>query len=475
MYFIWSLVERFGTSAISLVGNLVLAYVLMPEDFGLVASLAVFTSVQYALIDCGMSDGLLSMSRPTRRDFNTVFYFNVVVGTALCLTYVLLAPWVAEWFGRWELCAMMRAFGVGALLSGLTIAQMTRLRSQLQFRKIAIINLCAVSLALAVAVVMALLGCRYWALVELQVGYTAWVLMGLLVSSNWQLRWEFDVACFKRLWHFGVNLLCSTLLTQISQNIFTTLLGKYYHQVQAGYMLQAQKLQQTPVNALEMSLSGTSMVLIAKSEQPAERSRLVLRMFGVVSLAVAVLCGWLLAVSHPVIDVLFKDAWLPVVPYFRLMLLWGMVYPMGNFMMVVFKLFNRTSVIRNVLLVEKSLVIALAWWLYRYGVVVMIAGATSLSLLSLLWYMSMAQRVTGIAMRQWLSIYAGNVLLGLTLAAATYGVIRLIGGSLIQLVVGSVVFVALLAVACRIWRREYYDEVLSRVCQLAHRSRNDRR
>lgn len=461
MYFIWSLIERFGTNAISLIGNIVLSYLLLPEDFGLVASLAVFTSVVYVFIDCGLSDGLLSMSAPTRRDFNTVFYFNVGVGTALCLLYVLIAPLVARYFGNPEICPVMRAFGGGAFLSGLTIAQLTRLRSQLQFRKIAAINLTSVALALAVAVLMALAGLRYWALVELQVGYTFFLLLLMALFSRWQLRLEFDTARFKALWGFGVNLLFSTLLTQVSQNIFTFILGKYYNPAQAGYMGQAQKLQQSPVNSMENSISGTSFVLIAKYQTQAEKCDSIIRMFGVASFAIIMLCSLLLSVSYPVIKAVFPDAWLPVVPYFRMMLLWGMVYPLGNFMMIVFKLFNKTSVIRNVLIVEKSLIIVLAFSLYPYGVTAMITGAIVLSLLSLTLYVAYAQRVTGIAMKRFFAVYASHLAMGLSIAAVAHAATLLFHFSVYALLAGTLVFVALMLLVCRLFRREYYDFIVA--------------
>ena len=150
----------------SLVGNILLAALLTPDDFGLVAMLGIFTSLVYALIDCGMSDALLREPAPSRSDFNTLFFFNVAVGVAIALLFVALSPWVARLFGRDELQPVMATLGAGAVFSGMAIAQATRLRSQLKFRRMAFINIGAISLALAIALLMAWQGMRYWALVE---------------------------------------------------------------------------------------------------------------------------------------------------------------------------------------------------------------------------------------------------------------------------------------------------------------------
>ncbi len=330
MYFIWSLIERFGANFISLADNIILTYLLAPEDFGLVSMLAVFTGLIFVFVDCGLSDGLLMRGNPTDRDFNTVFYFNVAVGTAIAILYCSISPLVARFLGRPELQPLMVAFGLGAILSGLSIAQATRLRSQLQFRRIAIINIMSISLALVTAIVMAECGLRYWALVELQVGFSGFYLLQLILFSKWHLRWEFDVESFKHLWKFGVNLLFSTIVNQVSQNIFTLILGKYYNPARAGYMGQAQKLQQTPTNSIEMAISSTSFVLISKYSTVQEKCAAILRMFGVMTFVNSLFMAAFLSLSYPIIDVIFSDKWLPVVPYFCWMLAWGPGVPGGQ-------------------------------------------------------------------------------------------------------------------------------------------------
>lgn len=416
-YYIWSFVERFGASMISFAGNLLLAYLLCPADFGLVAMLGVFTSLIFTLVDCGLSDGLLRESNPSDRDFNTLFFFNLATGVALCLLYVALSPLVAWYMGRDELQPVMAVLGTGAVFSGISISQLTRLRSKLKFKLIAAINVGAISLALAVAVLMAMNGCTYWSLVALQVGYSAGVVLLLLLCSKWHLRWEFDVKRFKELWRFGVNLLLSTIFSQLAQNIFAFVLGKYYNPVQAGYMGQAQKLQQTPTNAIEGAISGTSFVLIAKKEDPADRRNAVLRMLGIMTLINSLVCGALIGLGGIIIDILLPDKWLPTVPYIRLMAVWGLVYPLCNFMGIIFKLYNRTVVIRNVMILEKTLIVVSALLLYPLGIQAVILSAVAISAMALLLYMWQASRVTGIAMNRLVWQYLRSLLAAAPLSA----------------------------------------------------------
>lgn len=395
----------------SLVGNILLAALLTPDDFGLVAMLGIFTSLVYALIDCGMSDALLREQAPSRSDFNTLFFFNVAVGVAIALLFVALSPWVAHFFGRDELQPIMATLGAGAVFSAVAIAQTTRLRSQLQFRKVALINIGAISLALVVALLMAGQGMRYWALVELQVGFSVFYWLLLVIASRWQLRWEFDMQRFKQLWRFGANLLVSTLVVQVSQNIVAAVLGRFYSATQAGYMGQAQKLQQAPVAALEGGVSNATYVQVAKENDPEKQDKAYLRMFRIFTLVLLIGCGLGISLSRPIITLLFPDRWLPTIPYLRLLLCWAMVYPLGGFMMVMLKLRDRTAIVRNIILVERAAIILAALLMWRWGVAAMLAAFIAFSALAALCYFWQVARVSTIPLTRLLTIYLTHLLI----------------------------------------------------------------
>lgn len=417
LFYIWSFVERFGLSAVSFLGNIILANLLLPADFGLVAMLGVFTSLIFTLVDCGMSDGLMREAAPSDRDYNTLFFFNVAMGTILCLIYAGLSPFVASFMGHPQLQPVMAVLGVGALVGAIPIAQLTRLRIQLKFKLLAVINLSSITTTVSLAIIMALTGCGYWSLVALQVAYPTSLVLILALFTRWNLRWEFDVARFKQLWRFSVNLLMSTIFVQLSQNVFAFVMGKYYSPVQAGYMGQAQKLQQTPTSAVEGSLTSTSFVLIAKETDPAKRCIAIVRMLGIVTLVVAIMCGTLIGLSHWLIAIIFPERWMPVVPYLRYMALWGMFYPVCNFIGIVFKLYDRTAVIRNVILVEKALIVVAALTLHPWGFPTVMLGVSAISFVALLVYFVEVSRVTGISFGRLIWTYLRSAAAGLPLAA----------------------------------------------------------
>lgn len=423
LYYLWALIERFGANVLSLVGNIVLAYLLVPGDFGLMAMVSLFTGMIVVLVDAGTGDALLQLGSPTRRDFNTVFYFNVAVASLLAAIYVAIGPAVARFFNAPELREVMPALGAATVLYGLNVTQQTRLRSRLQFRKLAIINLLAVAMAIAVAIAVAMAGGGYRALVALQVAHPASVLLLLLLTSKWELRWEFDVVRFKQIWRFSANLLVSTIFNLLSQYIFPMILGWKYSATHAGYMGQAQKLLQTPLNSFEASLSITAFTLIAKEPTRERKVVRVQQIFNTMTMVNSLACVTIIALARPIVEVLFPAKWLPVIPYLQLMALWGLVYPVCSHLMLIFKVFARTSVIRNVFVVEKTLIVVAALALWRHGVATIMLVSAGISLLSLCVYLLMARGVIGGAgARGLLSTYVRNLCVAAAAMAVGYGI-----------------------------------------------------
>lgn len=460
--------ERFGTNIVSLGGNIILSYLLLREDFGLVAMLAVFSNLIFVFVDCGLSDGLLMHEKPSNRDFNTVFYFNMATSISLCLVFCAISPLVANYFQHEELQSIMIVLGIGAIISGSSISQITKLRSQLQFKKVAVFNITSVTLALIVAIVMAIKGFRYWALVELQVGYSFFFLLLLILFSKWNLKIEFDVERFQQLWKFGVNLLFSTFITQVSQNIFTFVLGKFYNPIQAGYMWQAQKLQQAPTNSLEMSISSTSYVLIAKNTNDDDKRHNFIKMFGIFTFVNSLFLFLMLAISSPFIQAIFPEKWYPCIPYLQVLIIWALIYPVNNFMMILFKIFNLTNIIRNTLIFEKTGIVVSAFALYAYGVYAILCAAIASSTITFLIYCWFALKHIGIKPLQLLRFYMSHILSFSVICALVISTNQFTSTSILNLFIGCACYFTLALLYMKFFKKEYFGFVTEKLKSAVH-------
>ena len=321
-YYLWMALERFGANGISFLSNICLSYFVVPEEYGIVASLAVFTNIIFVLLDCGMSDGIMRYKDATDKDFNTLFWFNTFMGVMLCVTYNILAPFVADYLNIPETEGVMRLLGFGAILSAMTISQATKQRYTLNFKKMSLINLATVASMAATCIIMGWFGCGYWAVAMLTFGFSFYMLLYLFVFTKWRVRFEFSMKTFRDLWRFGVNLLFTVLTTQVAQNLYSFMLGKF-SPAQSGYFVQGQKLENAPMKSMESTITYTSFVMITKEHDEEKRRKEFVKVYGAIAVIMFSFMGLAFSLCEPLIDLIFPEKCTPVVIYFRFLVLLG--------------------------------------------------------------------------------------------------------------------------------------------------------
>ena len=455
-YFLWAALERFGANGISLVGNVALSYFVAKEDFGIVTSLMIFTQLIFVFNDCGLSDGVMRRQNATDRDFNTLFWFNVIAGSTLCLAFNLFAPLIGSMFSTPEETeAVVRVVGIGAVFGAMNIMPMTKLRYNLKFKKISIISIITVLTSVSTAITLGYLGMRYWAVVTLSVGYQFFMFVYLVITTKWHLKIEFDRKVFGELWRFGVNLMMSVITIQVAQNIFSLLIGRR-SQVQAGLYGQANKLQFSPQKSIEGIMSSTYYTVVAK-ETDEERKRVeVAKMIDTTVFVLLLFIGCAFAISFPLIDVVFPASGIDIGPYFRILLVLGFFQAFNRFAQVLYKLYNKTALVRNLSFVENGAVIAMAVALFALKVEVMpvIAVAIVITAAMTLVYLLYGAKVSGVKF----STFGGAFLRNMLSISAATAVAFLVAGllpSAVGLFVGIVVFFVALLGFCAIFNRRY--------------------
>ena len=455
----WTALDRFGANVISLVGNIVLSYFVTQKDFGIVSALSIFTSIVFVFTDCGLSDGIMRYKDAKRKDFNTLFWFNVLMGVVLLLLFNVMAPVMANYFEVPEIEGVMRFFGVGALVGSMLIAQETKLRYNLEFSKLTRVNLLAVFSGVLSGILMGYLGFGYWSIAFVYVGYRFFALVYLMIFTKWEVRFEFSLDTFKDLWRFGVNLMLSVLTSQIAQNIYGFILGKYYSMVQTGYFGQAQKLQHSPTYALESTISTTSYALLTKEPDEERLRTSALSMYGVALFVMMSFIGMFFALSFSIIDVLFAERWLPVVPYLRLLLILGMFQALIRFMQMLLKVYNRTRNIRNIVIVENLMIIFSVYILYPYGVLAMLIGSILVSMVMLNIYALFVSRVSQIKYFKLIKMLVGNAIMMSIPCVVVFYLVSMIDSSVVSLFVGVLLYVVLLLIGCKLCKPIYYEYI----------------
>lgn len=405
----WSAIERIGNSIITFGGNIILARLLMPADFGLVAMVGIFISIAYNISGCGLSDGLIKKSNPTDKDYSTVFVFNAIMGILFCALFIAIANPVSYFFDQPELTNIMWVLGVCFFFSTLTFTQETKLRKELNLKKIAIVKLLATITSMILGIWLAIAGYGYWALVSTRIFLSFFQFLYYLVVARWIPRIAFYRDSFKELFSYGVHLMISFVLTQFGRNINAFVLGKY-SPAASGVFSQAQKLQEVPYGVIEAVFNWPFFAVLSNEQDESRRRKLAQEMFQNI-LWIGVCVGvLLLLLSSPGIKLLYGEKWIEAIPIFRLLTLYGIFTSMKYFFQTILKTYGKTKTIKNFTYGEVILQVILLVISFNFGIYWIAMSQVVAVGLIMLFYLLMYMRIEELSTMQMMSSVINTIL-----------------------------------------------------------------
>ncbi len=328
---IWSTIDRFGNMAIQFVVNMVLANLILPADFGYIGVLAIFMAVSQSLIDGGFATALIQKKSPTQTDYSTIFFWNIGLSVILYIVLFSAAPLISGFFRLPILTDVLRTFGLMLIFSALSQTHAVRLRKEMAFRTIAVVNLLSYSIAGTAAIILAMYGFGVWALVAMQLTNSGVAFILYACATRWRPSLTFSGESFKTMFNFGGYLLAASLLQEICKNIPGIIIGRRFSPAQMGYYSQANKLDQ--INSYAIPQALVQAIFPYYSQIQDDKSRLadtLLRCIRVIAFCIFPVLGLLIVVAPDLITFLWGDKWQPAVPYFRILCCGGIFTCLQN-------------------------------------------------------------------------------------------------------------------------------------------------
>lgn len=225
---IWSAIERFSTQGVQFLFGIILARMLTPADYGVIAMLTVFLAISQTFIDSGFSNAIIRKIDRTEKDMATMFFFNIGMSLFCYAVIFLLAPFIAQFYAMPELTLVLRVLALKIIVQSFNAVQTTTLVIRIDFKKQAKISLVCAVISGAVGIFFAYNGYGVWALV-IQALFST-VLMSTLywLVVRWRPTCFFSRESFKYLFSYGSKLLISGIIDTVYNNIYPLIIGKYY-------------------------------------------------------------------------------------------------------------------------------------------------------------------------------------------------------------------------------------------------------
>ena len=326
----WSFSEKLLSMVVQMVVSIVVARQLAPADFGVMAIMTFFTSVALAIVDSGFSQTLIRKHNPTEEEYHSVLIFNIVVSLIMYGTLTAAAYPIASIYDSPEIWTIAPVLFLVLPINSLCVVQTVMYTREFRFALLSKIVFAASLISGVVAVVMAVMGCGIWSLVAQRL-----LMMGIKAIAFWTIRrWRtsarFSFAAIKAMAPFSLRLLATDLIASIYNNVAQLFIGKMHTTSTLGYYSQAQKLKDLPVTSTVQAVQGVTYPALSKikddSSKFAEGYLRIERLLGFILFPV--MLGFV-AIAPDMFRLLLGEKWIPTVPYFEILALSGLFYPLA--------------------------------------------------------------------------------------------------------------------------------------------------
>lgn len=380
--FIWRLLQNLSVQVVSFVVSIVLARILMPSDYGLIAMIMVFINIALIFINIGFSSAIIQKKELTPVEIDTMFYSGIIISVLLYAVLFFTAPWVAVFYKEERLVSLLRAESLIIVIGSLYSVHQALIIREMKFQKSFIVNLIAVVVNGIVGIICALRGFGPWALVYATIAnyLTCAVIMWIVVK--WTPKFRFSFKAFQSIFLFSAKILVSGLIDTVFNNIRSIIIGKQYSSEDLAYYSRGYQFPTLIMTQVDGAVTMVLFSSLSKYQDDWENGLRALRRAMKTSMYVcAPLMAGLCAVAESLVLLLLTDKWAASVEYVRLTTIICVMWPLSARRHALNALGKSgISLILNI--IGKTFMLTLILLTFRHSVRLMIISTIISSLLS---------------------------------------------------------------------------------------------
>ena len=379
---IWKLFERMSSQVVSFIVSVLLARILLPEEYGVIAILLIFINIANVVVDGGLNTALIQKKNADEVDFSTILYVSIILAAALYILLYLLAPAIAKFYDNDILVPLLRVLSLNLFFNSFNSVQRAYVSKHMLFRKLFLSSFGAVVVSGILGIVMAYNGFGVWALVGQQLVSQIVTSCIMWFTIKWRPLCVFSYDRFKRLFDYGWKIFVTNLVIVLYGNIRGLIIGKMYSPTSLAYFERGKSL---PALFMENINSSIQTVLLpAFSDQQDDRLRVKQMMKRSMKLNCFVtfpLLVGLFVVAESLVEVLLTEKWMLAVPFIRIFSIAYMFLPMQIANLEAIKALGYSSTTLKLEIIKKSIeiiililsfminVYAVAWGIVIYNAI----------------------------------------------------------------------------------------------------------
>lgn len=459
---IWTFMERIGAQGVSFIVSLVLARLLLPEQYGIIALVTVIINICNVFVTSGFPSALIQKKDADDIDFSTVLYFNIVFSIGLYVLLFFASPIIPLFFEYEQLTSVIRVMGLSLIVGAINSVQRSMVSKKMQFRKFFWATFGGTVVSAIVGIVMALNGAGVWALVAQHLTNMIIDTIVLAIVNRWVPKLVFSFKRLGSLFSYGWKILVSSLINVIFEDIRTLIIGKMYTSADLAFYNKGKQVPNLLVANINSSIQSVMFPLLSiKQDDRAEVKRIMRRSIKTSAFIIMPMMFGLATVAEPLVKVILTDNWLECVPYLQIACISMVLIPLQTANLQALYALGRSDITLKLEIIKRIFSLIVVIITCFFGVKAIALGGIVIALFALIANITPNKKLLNYGYFEQIKDILPFIGMSAAMAAVVIGIgfipmniyIKLV----VQVIAGVVIYVALSA----IFKVESYRYILN--------------
>ena len=379
---IWKLFEKLSSQAITLIVTILLARILLPKEFGLIAIIVVFIELANVIIDGGFSTALIQKKEADNRDFSTILHFSMGLAAILYVIFFFVAPFIAQFYNSSLLTPIIRVLSLNLFFNSFNAVQRAYISKYMLFDKLFYCSFWATLSSGVIGIVLAYNGFGVWALVYQQIVNQIVLTIIMWFMVKWRPLCMFSFERFKGLFDYGWKILFTNMIIAIYENARSLIIAKLYQPATLAFFDRGKQFPNLVISNINISLQAVLLPAFSDIQDERKRVRQMLRKsIEITNFFILPILVWLLVTAKSVTLLVLTDKWLETVPFMRIFCVAFMLIPIQSLNMSAINALGYSNIILKLEIIKKIIetfilvgsffinIYAVAWGILLYNLI----------------------------------------------------------------------------------------------------------
>ncbi len=448
----WSAVERFSVQIIQFIISVILARLLLPSDFGLIAIVMIIINILQTINETGFGTALINKQNRDELDFSTVFVLNIFLGFFLYAILYILAPSISVFFKQPQLTHLSRLIGLNLIIASIVVVQRTKLLIDVDFKTQAKVSLISVVISGIVGIYTAYNGFGVMALVIQSLLNNGLNTLFIWIFVKWRPKLQLSLNRLKSLFDFAYKLILARLINTIFVEAYSFVIGKVYTPEQLGYFNRAKSFETLSSNNIAGIVQRVSTPILCEVQNDNQQlARILIKFITSTALIVYPLLFGLFVLAEPLISVLLTDKWLPSARMLKILCPVGLFYVISTFNRNVFNATGRTDWALKTEIIKKIIFIGIIILSLYFGFTALLISQIVIAIIEFFVDTYYTQKQIGITPFQQLKSLTGIILASFAMALLVGISTYFIENNLLKLIIGTIIGIIVYSIICSVF------------------------